>query len=39
MNGLYMQELLARMRQPGLRIEDVFNLAGAEVERKSGRKQ
>jgi formylglycine-generating enzyme required for sulfatase activity len=38
-NGLYTQELLARMRQPGLRIEDVFNLAGAEVERKSGRKQ
>jgi formylglycine-generating enzyme required for sulfatase activity len=38
-NGLYTQELLARMRQPGLRIEDVFNLAGAEVERKSGKRQ
>lgn len=38
-NGLYTQELLAKMREPGLRIEDVFNLAGAEVERKSGRKQ
>ncbi len=38
-NGLYTQELLTRMRERGLRIEDVFNLAGAEVERKSGRKQ
>lgn len=38
-NGLYIQELLARIKQPGLRIEDVFNQAGAEVERKSRRAQ
>jgi formylglycine-generating enzyme required for sulfatase activity len=39
-NGLFTSALLEKLKEPGLRIEDVFNLAGADVERKSqGRQQ
>ncbi len=34
-NGLFTGALLTRLKEPGLRIEDVFNLAGADVERRS----
>ncbi len=39
-NGLFTSALLSKLKEPGLRIEDVFNLAGADVERRSrGRQQ
>jgi uncharacterized caspase-like protein/Flp pilus assembly protein TadD len=38
-NGLYTQELLAAMRLPGLKIEDVFKRVRAEVRRQSNDQQ
>src|SRR5262249_15854529 len=38
-NGLYTKELLAAMRVPGLRIEDVFKRVRAEVRRQSNNQQ
>ncbi|MCI0388511.1 MAG: caspase family protein [Acidobacteria bacterium] len=38
-NGLYTKELLAAMRLPGLRIEDVFKRVRSEVRRQSNNKQ
>jgi hypothetical protein len=38
-NGLYTKELLAAMRVPGLRIEDVFKQVRAEVRRQSNDQQ
>lgn len=38
-NGLYTQELIAALKQPGLRIEDVFKKVRTNVYQKSGKKQ
>ncbi|MFZ5519490.1 MAG: SUMF1/EgtB/PvdO family nonheme iron enzyme [Candidatus Zhuqueibacterota bacterium] len=38
-NGLYTQELIGAMQQPGLKIEDVFKQVRAAVIRKSNHKQ
>lgn len=38
-NGLYTQHLLRVLRQPGLRLEDVFKEVGRAVERDSGGQQ
>jgi tetratricopeptide (TPR) repeat protein len=38
-NGLYTKELLAAMRVPGLKIEDVFKQARSEVRRQSDNQQ
>ena len=38
-NGLYTKHLLAAVRTPGLRLEDVFKQVGREVERESNHAQ
>jgi transposase len=38
-NGLYTKELLAAMRVPGLRIEDIFKQTRSEVRRQSNNQQ
>ncbi len=38
-NGLYTQELLAAMNEPGIKVEDVFKRVRANVVRKSGEAQ
>lgn len=38
-NGLYTKELLAAMRLPGLKLEDVFKRTRAEVRRQSNNQQ
>lgn len=38
-NGLYTEELLAAIRTPGLKVEDVFKRVRTQVRRKSGENQ